>query len=182
MPRFSRFKSRGEIHENFISASSCALYIYVATLLWGSVRMKFTLPKLGLGSPPGLPKLQSSIARVKTPRIEVFFISLESYQNLNVENGLAWAIWTSIAQVMAKRRVGNWPDPGACRSSEIHRWKALKENYKFASDLIPIGGLSKELWPHKIPGVQTGIVSGLFLRSPGTKKSFGCECRGEAQN
>jgi hypothetical protein len=51
--------------------------------------MKLTLPKLGLGSPSGLPKLQSSIAEVKTPRIGVFFISLESYQNLDVENGLA---------------------------------------------------------------------------------------------
>jgi len=31
----------------------------------GSVRMKLTLPKLGLGSPPGFPKLQSSIAGSK---------------------------------------------------------------------------------------------------------------------
>jgi len=38
----------------------------VATLLRGSVRMKFTLPNLGPGSPPGLLKLQSSIARAKT--------------------------------------------------------------------------------------------------------------------
>jgi len=66
--------------------------------------MKFTLPKLGLGSPPGLLKLQSSIPRVKTSRIRVFFISLESYQSVNFENGLAWAIWASVAQVMAKRR------------------------------------------------------------------------------
>jgi hypothetical protein len=51
--------------------------------------MKLTLPKGELGSLPGLPKLQSSIAGVKTPRIEVFFISLESYRNVNVENGLA---------------------------------------------------------------------------------------------
>jgi len=42
-----------------------------------SVRMKLTLPKVGTWSPPGLPKLQSSIAGVKTPRREVFFISLE---------------------------------------------------------------------------------------------------------
>jgi len=69
--------------------------------------MKLTLSKLGLGSPPGLPKLQSSIANVKTPCIRVFFISLESYGIVNVENGLAWAIWTSVAQVMAKRRVGS---------------------------------------------------------------------------
>jgi hypothetical protein len=69
--------------------------------------MKLTLPKWGLGSPPGLPKLHSSIAGVKTPRIRVFFISLESYQSVDVENGLAWAIWTFSAQVMAKRRTRN---------------------------------------------------------------------------
>ncbi len=51
--------------------------------------MTFTLPKWGLGSPPGLPKLQSSIAGVKTPCLEAFLISLESYQNVDVENGLA---------------------------------------------------------------------------------------------
>jgi hypothetical protein len=54
--------------------------------------MKFTLPKWGLGSPPRLPKLQSSIAMVKTPRIGVFSLSLESYISVDVENGLAWAI------------------------------------------------------------------------------------------
>jgi hypothetical protein len=47
--------------------------------------------------------------------------------------------------------------------------KYLKEGYKFASELIPIGGLSKELWTPKVPGVQTGIVSGLLLGSPRKK-------------
>jgi hypothetical protein len=56
--------------------------------------MKLTLSKWGLGSPLGLPKLQSSIARFKTPCIGVFFISLESYQSVDIENGLAWGIWT----------------------------------------------------------------------------------------
>jgi hypothetical protein len=42
-----------------------------------SVRMKLALPKVGTWSPSGLPKLQSSIARVKTPRLEAFFIPLE---------------------------------------------------------------------------------------------------------
>ncbi len=42
-----------------------------------SVRMRLTLSKWELGSLPGLPKLQSSIAGVKTPRIVVFFMSLE---------------------------------------------------------------------------------------------------------
>jgi len=66
--------------------------------------MKLTLSKWGLGSPLGLPKLQSSIASVKTPHIGMFFISLESYRNVNVENGLAWAIWTFTAHIIAKKK------------------------------------------------------------------------------
>jgi hypothetical protein len=61
----------------------------VATLLWENVKMRLTLLKWGLGSLPGLPKLQSSIVGIKTSCLEVFFISLESYQNVDVENGLA---------------------------------------------------------------------------------------------
>ncbi len=72
-----------------------------------SVRMRLTLPKVGTSSPMGLPRLQSSIAEVKTPCLEVFFILLKSSQSLDVENDLAWAIQTFAAQVMAKRRVGS---------------------------------------------------------------------------
>jgi hypothetical protein len=43
-----------------------------------SVRMRLTLPKVGTWSPPGLPRPYNSIAEVKTPRLEVFFIPLES--------------------------------------------------------------------------------------------------------
>jgi len=43
----------------------------------GSVSSPLTLPKMGLGSPPGLLKTQNAIARVKTPCIEVYFISLK---------------------------------------------------------------------------------------------------------
>ncbi len=35
------------------------------------------LEKLGIGSPPGLPNVQSSTAGPKTPRIGVFLVSLE---------------------------------------------------------------------------------------------------------
>jgi len=42
-----------------------------------SVRMKLALPKVGTWSPSKLPKLQSSIAGVKTPCLEVIFIPLE---------------------------------------------------------------------------------------------------------
>jgi hypothetical protein len=47
-------------------------------------------------------------------------------------------------------KVGNRLDPGMCRWSATHRCKFLEENYKFASNLTPIGGLSKELWTPKI--------------------------------
>jgi len=117
----------------------------------------------------GFPKLENSIARVKTPCLEVLFISLESYWSVDVENGVAWAIWTFVALVMAKRKVENRPDPGVCRWSATHRWKAFKESYKFILDLVPIGGLSKDLWTHKVPKVQTGTISGLLFGSPETK-------------
>jgi hypothetical protein len=62
-------------------------------------------------------------------------------------------------------KVRNWPDRGACRWSAAHCWKALKESYKFALNIIPIGGLSKELWATKAPGVQSEIVSEQFQDS-----------------
>jgi hypothetical protein len=54
-----------------------------------SVSMRLTLLKWELGGPLGLSKLQNSIARVRTPHIEAFFISLKSYRGVDVENGLA---------------------------------------------------------------------------------------------
>jgi hypothetical protein len=70
-------------------------------------------------------------------------------------------------------KVRNRPDPGACRWSATRHWKALEESYNFSSDLIPIEGLSKELWAAKVPGVQTGTVSGFPLGSPGTNSHLG---------
>ncbi len=66
-------------------------------------------------------------------------------------------------------KVENQPDPSVCKWSATHFCKALKENYKFALDLIPIRGISKELWTCKVSGVQTGTILGLLLGSSGTK-------------
>jgi hypothetical protein len=52
------------------------------------------------------------------------------------------------------QKVGNRPDPGVCKWSATHRWKAIEESYKFALDLISIQGLSRELGTPKVPGVQ----------------------------
>jgi hypothetical protein len=76
----------------FLETHKClfiVMQIVSQPYFWKSVRMTFTFPKWGLGSPPGLPKLQSLIAGVKTPCIEVLFISLENYQSVDVKNGLA---------------------------------------------------------------------------------------------
>ncbi len=62
---------------------------------------------MGVGVPNGVPNLQSAIAGAKTNQIERFFRLLKSYQNLNVQNGLALPIWTSKTQVMVKRKVGS---------------------------------------------------------------------------
>jgi hypothetical protein len=62
------------------------------------------LEKLEVGSLPGLPNVQSSTAKGKTPRIVVFLVSLERSWNVDIENALALTIRTSTAQVMGKRR------------------------------------------------------------------------------
>ncbi len=59
--------------------------------------------------------------------------------------------------------------PDVCRRSTTWHWKSLEESSKIASDLIPIGGLSKKLWMPKVPGVQSRTVSGLHFGSPGKK-------------
>jgi hypothetical protein len=71
--------------------------------------MNFHTPKwtpiLGVGVLTYSPNFQRVIARVKTPHLEEIFISLEIYWKVNVWNGLAWPIWTSETQLMAKRKV-----------------------------------------------------------------------------
>jgi len=113
----------------------------------------------------------------------MFFIPLERSQSVDVQNGLAWAIWTfySTSYRQKKGRESNWhfdsqplkvgnrPDPGVCRWIVTYRWKTLKESYKFALDLVPIGGQSEKLWTPKVSGVQTGTVSGLHFECPGKK-------------
>ncbi len=42
-------------------------------------------------------------------------------------------------------KVRNRLDPDVCRWSAKHHWKALNESYNVASNLIPIGNLSKKL-------------------------------------
>jgi hypothetical protein len=68
--------------------------------------MKLTFPKVGSWSPLRFLKIQSSITGVKTLCIGVFFMSLERSWSVNVQNGLAWAIWTSQPKLWAKKGSG----------------------------------------------------------------------------
>jgi hypothetical protein len=77
---------------------------------WKSVRMKFTLPKWGLGSPPGFLKFQSSIAGLKTPRLVVFFYIIKK---LSKHRCRKWACMThlkiySTSYSKKKGRESNW--------------------------------------------------------------------------
>jgi len=66
-------------------------------------------------------------------------------------------------------KVRNQPDLRACRWRAIYSWKALNKGYNFALDLISIQGLHVKLWAFKVTRVPTLAISGLPLRSPGTK-------------
>ncbi len=86
---------------------SCLLWILSQPHFEGIVRLPLTLLKMGLGSPLGFPKTQSAIAGLKKPCIGVFLVPLERFWSVDVQNGFAWAIWTSASQVMVKRRAGS---------------------------------------------------------------------------
>jgi hypothetical protein len=64
-------------------------------------------------------------------------------------------------------KVGNRPESNVSRWSATRHWKDLEEGYKFGSDLVPIRGWGKKLCSPKVPGVQTGTISGLHFGSPG---------------
>jgi len=78
-------------------------------------------------------------------------------------------------------KVRNRSDPGVCRRSATHHWKALEESYNFVLDLVPIEGLSKKLWRRRVLGVQAETVSGLHFGSPGTKSDALPSHGGETQ-
>jgi hypothetical protein len=104
----------------------------------GSVRSSLTFSKMGLESPLGLPKTQSSIVGVKTRCFEVFFIPLEKVLKCRCSNWPRMCHFdicsTSYGRMKGREsnwqfdsrplKVGNRLDPGACRWSVTHCWKA----------------------------------------------------------
>jgi hypothetical protein len=156
-----------------------------------SVRVKPTLPKVGTWSPPGLPKTQSTIAGVKSPRISALLVSLERSWSVDVQNGLAWAIWTSAAQVMGKRRAGVklplWLPTTKSRESTCSRralWECdtALESYLWGLQLWfrlhPNRRPRREVRIVQSPGTPTRDNFGTPLWESRDKKPFGCPLRG----
>jgi hypothetical protein len=157
--------------------------VIVATLLWEECVDETHTPEIGTWEFVGTPKTSEFDCRGQnTSHWGVFYI-IEKISKCRCRK---WACMSHLdicspSYGKKKGRESNWqfdsqppkvwnrPNPNACRWSVTCRWKALKEGYKFASDLIPIKGLSKELWPRKVAGVQTGTVSRLPLGSPRIK-------------
>jgi hypothetical protein len=81
--------------------------MFVATPLLEECEDDTHTPEMGTWESSGTFKTSEFDYRGQNTSPWVFFMSLESYWNVDVENGLAWAIWTSAAQVMAKRKVGS---------------------------------------------------------------------------
>ncbi len=128
----------------------------------------------GSWSPSGLLNFQKVIVGVKTQRIEELFISLESYWNEDVLNGLAWFISIFKTQVMAQEKSGVklvvWFS--STKSRELTQLlcvevachillESSQRRYNFVSDLISIGGLHTKLWGPKVTGVPTLGIYGL---------------------
>jgi len=82
----------------------------VTTPLWGKCEVATHTLENETWESFETPKTQNRIAGVKTPCIEVLFILLERSWSVDVQNGLTWAIWTSVTQVMVKRRAGSQTD------------------------------------------------------------------------
>jgi hypothetical protein len=55
------------------------------------------------------------------------------------------------------------------KSQESTRPRCVQMECDTPLESSPIRGMSKELWIHKVPRVQIGIVSGLLFGSPGIK-------------
>jgi hypothetical protein len=66
-------------------------------------------------------------------------------------------------------KVRNHPNFLLCRWCATYHWKTLNESYKFALDLISIGGLHAKLWAPKVEGISIVRILGFPLGSPRTK-------------
>jgi hypothetical protein len=120
----------------------------VATPLWGKCEDETHTPKSGNLESFGTPKNSEFDCRgqntshwgvlytvrkvLKCSHLDIFSTSYGRKKGR--ESNWQFVSWPL--------KVRNRLDPGVCRWSATHRWKALEESYKFALDPIQIRGLS----------------------------------------
>jgi hypothetical protein len=156
------------------------------------------LEKVRIWSPLGLPNVQSSTTTPKTPRIEVFLVSLKRSWSVDIENVLALIIWTYLAQVMGKRRAGSQIDnltPDHKKSGiDLFPTFELRARYVVgkistrATSLVQTSSQSDlAVGSYDLPKSRDsnrdsfGTILGLQLGSPRKKKPFGCSLGEVAQ-
>jgi hypothetical protein len=168
---------------NIIGRLKWQANIHVATPLWGKCEDETHTPKSGNLESFGTPKNSELDCRGQNTSHWGVLYTVEKVLKRKCPKWprMSHLDICSTSYGRKKGRKSNWQfdswplkvrnrlDLGVCRWSATHRWKALEESYKFASDLIPIGGLNWELWAPKVPGVQIGTISGLLFGSPRTK-------------
>ncbi len=165
----------------------------VATPLLEECEDDTHIPEMGTWESFGTWEFQSLISGVKTPRLEAFFISLERYRSLDVENGLARAIWTSKTQVMPKEGLGVkltiWLPTTKNLESTWPRCVQVKCDTPLESSQ---GKLQVCFRPHPNRRSEQRVTNSQRPKNPnqdnfGTpweswdKKPFGCRCRGKTQ-
>jgi hypothetical protein len=169
--------------------------VSVATPLWAKCEGEAHTPKSGKLESYGTTENSELDCRGQTPRIWAFLVSLESSWSVDVQNGLAWAIWTSETQVMGKRRAGS------------QTGSLTPDHYKSGIDLFPMCALRVRHGVGKLSSratslVQTSSRSEVGARSyevpksreskPGQfrdstsgvpgKRAIGCHSRGRTQS
>jgi len=157
--------------------------IFVVTSLWGKCEVTTHIPENEIWESSGTPENSEHDCRGQNTLHQGNLYTIGKVSECRCPKWPCMShldIW-STSYRWKKGRESNWqfdsrslkvwnrPDFDVCKYNATHPWKALKENYKFALDLIPIGGRSEKLWTPKVPRVQTRTVSGLHFGSPGKK-------------
>jgi hypothetical protein len=155
--------------------------LIVTTPLWEECEDEIHIPEMGTWEATGTPKTLECDCKGQNTSHWSFFYIIGKLSKCRCRK---WACMShldicSIIYSQKKGRESNWQfdsrplksreltRPHACRWSATHCWKALDEGYKFALDLIPIRGLSKELWPHKWQESKPGQFWNSSLGVPG---------------
>jgi hypothetical protein len=178
-------KSSGLFQKNYLKHVICLFLsiIFVATPLWAKCEGEAHTPKSGNLESSGTPEnselelngqntshwsvlgVIKKVLKFKClnwPRIGHLDICSPSYgQKKGRESNCQFD--------SRPLKVGNRPLPDVCSGSVTWSWKALEESYNFGLNLVPIRAWGEKIWMPKVPGVQTGTVSGLHLGSPGKK-------------